>query len=291
MNVNPVLLKELKVKMRGWRAVGIITVYLAILALVAVFFLITTASDMYTSIINPELAVSSYTLLSIFQFALILFIVPALTAGAISGEREKQTLDLLLSTSMSPLSIIIGKLFASLSHIILLIVASLPIFSMIFMFGGISLVELLQLMGFYIATSIMIGSIGMFFSTYFRKTTVANVLTYGAVAFLTLGTLFLTLFYFEVILHSWNQNNLSYIMYINPVTGFSSVLLEQLGRGNFDFLIGLDYNNTKHFFMKPWMINIVIDMIFSAFLIWLSAMKLNPLKHKAVRRKTIKKSL
>ncbi len=278
MNINPVLLKELKVKMRGWRAVGIITVYLVILALVAVFFLITAASDMYTSIVNPELAMGSYTLLAIFQFALILFIVPALTAGAISGEREKQTLDLLLSTSMSPLSIITGKLFASLSHIILLIVASLPIFSMIFMFGGISLVELLQLLGFYIATSIMIGSIGIFFSTYFKRTTVANVLTYGAVAFLTLGTLFLTLFYLEVVLHSWDSSNVSYIMYANPITGFTSVLLEQLGRGNFDFLPGVYYNNTNNFLMKPWMINIVFDIGFSAFLVWLSAMKLNPLK-------------
>ena len=289
MNINPVLLKELKVKMRGWRAAGIITVYLGILALVAVFFLMTAASDIYTSIVNPELAMGSYSLLAIFQFALILFIVPALTAGAISGEREKQTLDLLLSTSMSTLSIIIGKLFASLSHIILLIVASLPIFSMIFMFGGISLVELLQLLGFYIATSIMIGSIGIFFSTYFKRTTVANVLTYGAVAFLTLGTIFLTLFYFEVVLHRWDRNVVSYIMYSNPITGFSSVLLEQLGRSGFDFLPGVYYNNTNNFLMIPWVINIAFDLVFSIFLIWLSAIKLNPLKHKGFRRKNTRK--
>lgn len=285
MNINPVLLKELKVKMRGWRAVGIVTVYLAILALVAVFFLITTDRDMYTSIVNPELAMGSYTLLAIFQFALILFIVPALTAGAISGEREKQTLDLLLSTSMSTISIIMGKLFASLSHIILLIVASLPIFSMVFMFGGISLVELIQLLGFYIATSIMIGSIGIYFSTYFKRTTVANVLTYGGVAFLTLGTIFLTLFYFQVILHKWDRNIVSYIMYANPITGFSSVLIEQLGSGGFDFLPGVYYDNTNHFLMKPWVINIAFDMVFSAFLVWLSAMKLNPLKKSGFKRK------
>ena len=113
MKINPVLLKELKVRMRGWKAAGIIALYLLALTAVAVFIIYTVFTDPYTSSIDPQVSIGAYTGLAVIQFILIMFIVPALTAGAISGEREKQTLDLVLCTRLRPISIITGKLFAS----------------------------------------------------------------------------------------------------------------------------------------------------------------------------------
>lgn len=280
MNINPVLLKELKVKMRGWRAAAIVSVYLAILAAVTVFLMIAASRDMYASIVDPNLTMNFYITLAIFQFAIIIFIIPALTTGAISGEREKQTLDLLLTTRLSTFSIIIGKLFASLSHILLLIVASLPIFSIIFMYGGISFFELIQLIGFYIVTAVMVGSIGIFFSTFFKKTTAANVMTYAVLAFMLVGTILLTLFYMEVILEKYDRNTVVQLMYINPATGFGSLIWEQIGRGEFDYLPGIYMKRNMSVLLKPWMVNIVFDLALSSLLIWLSAMKLNPIKRR-----------
>src|SRR5438093_9090140 len=69
-----------------------------------------------------------FLFLVIFQVVLLAFITPALTAGAISGERERQTLDLLFVTPIAPFSIIWGKLLASMSFVALLLIISYAVF-------------------------------------------------------------------------------------------------------------------------------------------------------------------
>jgi ABC-type transport system involved in multi-copper enzyme maturation permease subunit len=279
MNINPVLMKELKVRMRGWRAAGIIALYLVVLSLVAVFIIYSTFVDPYGSTIDPQISTGAYTGLAVIQFILIMFIVPALTAGAISGEREKQTLDLVLCTRLKPISIVTGKLFASTSQTLLLIVSSLPLFSMVFLFGGISMKEVLQLFAFYIITAITIGSIGIFFSTCLKRTTAATVLTYGMVAFLCIGTIFLGMFYLKIF-YNWDYDRFLPIFYTNPVGGFGSLLASQFGydSGGLGFIFGMNVGNTANGAkaIEPWLGNVIFDVIFSALMLTLSAMRINP---------------
>lgn len=289
MNINPVLLKEMKVKMRGWKAAGIIALYLMILALVAFFIMYTSFMNLYSSTVDPQISIGAYTGLAVIQFILIMFIVPALTAGAISGEREKQTLDLVLCTKLQPASIIVGKLFASTSQVILLIAASLPLFSTVFLFGGISLKEIIQLFGFYIITAITIGCIGIFFSTFLKKTTAATVFTYGAVAFLAFGTIFIGIFYIRIF-YQWNYQNYLPILYANPLAGFSSLLAQQFGyMGNgFNFIPGFyianpGVNPNMKMLMEPWLANVIFDAALSVVLLILSAIKINPMRKSPLR--------
>ena len=284
MRINPVLQKELKIRMRGWRSAGMIGIYLVFMALTASFIMIMSRESYYRITFDPELALGSYTGLAIMQFVLISFISPALTTGTISGEREKQTLDLLLCTPMTPLSIVIGKLFASISQIILLIIASLPIFSIVFFYGGISIKELLELFGFFIIVAITYGSIGIFFSSYFKRTTAANVLAYGTIAFLCFGTIFLTIFYIGIV-YNYDYRNFFPLLYMNPIIGFSSILWEQFGVGNVNLfpglIMGTSMTATKN--ISPWIVNLIFNIVLSAVLLFLSARKINPLKE---RRKT-----
>ena len=67
-----------------------------------------------------------------------MFIVPAVTASSISGERERQTLDLMLTTRMSAGQIVGGKLLSALSTLLLLILSSFPAVAMVFVYGGIT---------------------------------------------------------------------------------------------------------------------------------------------------------
>ncbi|HWQ29762.1 MAG TPA: ABC transporter permease subunit, partial [Negativicutes bacterium] len=276
MNINPVLMKELKVRMRGWRAAGIIALYLTVLSLVAVFIIYSTFVDHYGSTIDPQISTGAYTGLAVIQFVLIMFIVPALTAGAISGEREKQTLDLVLCTRLKPISIVTGKLFASTSQTLLLIISSLPLFSMVFLYGGISMREVLQLFAFYIITAITIGSIGIFFSTCLKRTTAATVLTYGMVAFLCIGTIFLGMFYLKIF-YNWDYDRFLPIFYTNPVGGFGSLLASQFGydSGGLGFIFGVNVGSTASGAktMAPWLGNVIFDVIFSAVLLVLSAIR------------------
>lgn len=284
MNINPVLLKELKVRMRGWKAAGIIALYLLILTLVALFIMYTTFMSPYSSNIDPQVSIGAYTGLAVIQFILIMFIVPALTAGAIAGEREKQTLDLVLCTKLRPISIITGKLFASTSQTLLLIFASLPLFSMVFLFGGISIKEITQLFGFYIVTAVTIGCIGIFFSTCLKKTTAATVFTYGTVAFLAFGTIFIGIFYIRIF-YQFNYQNFLPILYSNPLAGFSSLLAGQFGYygGGMNFIPGFYIVNPGQVpnmakTIDPWLGNVIFDAVLSVILLILSAIRINPVR-------------
>lgn len=293
MNVNPVLLKELKVRMRGWRAAGIIALYLLILSMVALFIIYTTFMNPYGSSIDPQVSVGAYTGLAVIQFILIMFIVPALTAGAIAGEREKQTLDLVLCTKLKPISIVMGKLFASTSQTLLLIVSSLPLFSLVFLFGGISIKEVIQLFGFYIITAITVGCIGIFFSTCLKRTTAATVFTYGTVALLCFGTIFLGVFYIRIF-YNWNYESFLPILYTNPIAGFGSLLAEQFGYsgGSMNIFPGMYLANPAQGTAKaiePWLANVIFDVILSAFLLAMSAIRINPVRKRIFPKLKLRK--
>jgi len=138
-----------------------------------------------SGIIDPQQSVILFALLSYVQLALILFITPGLTAGAISTEREKQTLSILLTSSQSSFQIIFGKMSSSIVFLLLLLIAGLPLYSLVFLFGGISPGQLLIIFAFLIVTMLAIASIGVMFSTLIRKTIISMITTYGAMLFLT----------------------------------------------------------------------------------------------------------
>jgi len=279
--INPVLLKEIKVKMRSWKAAGIIGGYLFILAAVALFITYANTNDMYASTINPQFSIGAYTGIAVIQFILILFIAPALTSGAIAGEREKQTLDLLLCTKLAPRSIVIGKLLASMSHILILIVASIPMFSIVFLYGGISVLEIAQLFGFYIVTAIMAGSVGIFFSTYVKRTIAATVLTYALGIFMCFGTIFVAVFYVRIF-YNFDYQNYFPLFYINPLAGFSSLLTAQFGGqygGILNMIPGLYMVNPYNYKgTAPWLINTYVNIGISVVMLFLASMKINPIR-------------
>jgi len=130
-----------------------------------------------------------FTFLILFQVALLAFITPALTAGAISGERERQTIDLLFVTPLPTFSIIWGKLLASMSFVVLLLILSVPIFSMVFLFGGIELDQVLHAFAVTGVTALTLGLVGLAFSSLFRRSLVSTVAAYGAAFMLMAGTL------------------------------------------------------------------------------------------------------
>lgn len=280
--VNPVLMKELKVKMRGWKAANLIGIYNLVLALLTIFIIKLTMNN-NMGIVSSQNIFMTYAFMVGAQFGLISLIAPALTAGAISGEREKQTLDILLSTTLSHWSIITGKLFASLSQVIILILSSIPTFSIIFLYGGIGVVELLQIFLFYIIMAITLGSIGIFFSTFVKKSTAANVLSYAFAVFLYLGTIFITIFYVQLVIMPTKlntpYNQTFWLIYFNPAVGLISLVANQFGQGVGQIFPGISLAKNQYGW-QLWQVNACIDMGMSALLLLLSAIKLNPAKNK-----------
>lgn len=206
--VNPVLNKEFKLRFRTFKSFLGILFYLLALAILIIGFVFIESLNNNQGYFKPDQSREMFMVLSVLQLALILFITPGLTAGVISSERERQTLNIMLTTTQSSTSIILSKLISSISFLLLLIIASLPLYSIVFLFGGISPGQVLVTIGFYTFTIITYGSLGVLFSTLIRKTIVSMVTTYGVTLFLAGGTAFLTL-----ILMQLNQG------FYNPTAG------------------------------------------------------------------------
>lgn len=169
MKLNPVYKKELKISVRSIRIPLIILVYNALLALFSLLVFHFTFADSYNRAIDYSEILVMYLFIVCIEFGLVLFVIPAFTASAISGERERQTLEILLTTTMKPHQIIVGKLFSSVSETLLLVISSFPVISIIFTVGGIRVKDLLILLFITIITAFFIGSIGIFFQQCLKE--------------------------------------------------------------------------------------------------------------------------
>lgn len=185
---NPIVAKDGISRMRTWRAPVAITLYLGLLGGFGYAFFVLAV------LLNPTAAVSAqiggyvFGAMAFFQLALLGLFAPAMGAGAISGERERQTLDVLLVSQVSPFGVVWGKLVASLAYLLLLIITSLPLFAAVFLFGGIDAQQFGLTMLITVMTGVTLGAISIFLSGIFRRTLSATVTAYGAAFALMLGT-------------------------------------------------------------------------------------------------------
>ncbi|MGE5701264.1 MAG: ABC transporter permease [Clostridia bacterium] len=186
---NPVLMNEMKLRMRTMRSPWMIFLYLLVLGgfSLTLVFMMTGSGSFY----RPNETRELFMMLSMLQLGMVCFVVPGLTAGSISGERERQTLPIMLTTNVSATKLILGKCMASLSFMTFLIIASLPLYTIVFLYGGVSPVQLVKVFGFYLVTMLGFGSIGMLLSTLLKRTGVATVITYAVVFVYTVGTMIL----------------------------------------------------------------------------------------------------
>lgn len=247
--INPVLNKEIKLRFRSFKNFLGIFLFLAICGAVCLAFIFIetqVSHDGFTAANSRNL----FILLSMGQLGLIIFITPGLTAGAISGEREKQTLNIMLTTQQSSTSIILSKLFSSILFLLLMLVASLPLYSIVFLYGGVSPQMVFIIFGYLLLTMLTIGSIGIMFSTVMKRTIIATITTYGIMLFLVVGTLILFVIVLQLILGfsqgptGVGQNNHNIIPYLililNPAVSMFSSL--ELNASTFGFQqLGTDW--------------------------------------------------
>lgn len=233
---NPVLFKELKLRFRSPKSFVGILFYLAAMCVFVFGFIFTTMNLTGVSYFRPTESMLLFTFLAFIQLGLVLFITPGLTAGAISSEREKQTLPILLTTSQSSLQIISGKLLSSIAFLMLLTVAGLPIYSLVFLFGGISPMDFVRIFFFLFVTLVAVGSIGILFSTLIRRTIVSMIATYGTMIFLSAVTGFLLIIVMQVTRFNFNGVGLPppsiighILASINPAVLFASILSPAMG--------------------------------------------------------------
>lgn len=224
IRLNAVLDKELRTRMRGWRAALIITAYLALLASISLIYL-GGANVPQSYGASAAVGQQLFMWLAGFQMALVIFITPSSTANAISGERQRQTLDLLLVTRLSSLSIVLGKLVAGLAFDILLVLCSVPLFSLVFLFGGVGPAQMASMFATFLATAVLLGSMALFISTIARRGGAAIVLSMLSTLGFTIGLGLLSLYFvFGSSSNGGQAASIPLPAYFDPILGFLAAL-------------------------------------------------------------------
>lgn len=198
--ITAIGVKELRGRMRGRRAFVSVTVYVMIVAGFAwMVGRILEESARSQFAFDPTYQSASigrgiFTALMLLQTLMISVLAPASTSGTISSEREKQTLDLLAVTPISSVAIVVGKLLSALTWVFVLILASIPVTALVFVYGGVAPDDVIRGYLVLFVTAIAFGALGTFFSSLVRRSGAATGLTFVAVLVATVGLSFIWVF-------------------------------------------------------------------------------------------------
>lgn len=193
--VNPVAVKELRASFRGFRYLLAHMVIVGLCALGMFFFLMVMILEFESSEIRTDVTWIGTQALHAAQgvhVVVLLMVVPAFAATALSTERERQTLDLMLATGLSPHQVVWGKFQSAMVQAGMLYVALVPVVSLCFLFGGVTAYQLganLLLLGFLASLLVMIA---LSVSAGSPSTARAVITTYVATGMIGAGLAVLT---------------------------------------------------------------------------------------------------
>lgn len=285
---NPVIVKEVHTRMRGYRAVLLLTAHLLILSLLVGLAYLFIRSSL-TTIGNLEerrtFGKAAFGLIVWLELVMISFVAPALTSGAISLERERQTFDLLRVTLLPARSLVWGKYISGLIFIFLLLFTSIPLQGPAFLIGGVQLQEILLASLMLAVTAVGFCALGMLLSSLIPRTLVSATLAYAITIFLVFGIPIIAIFIgtlYGTLISGSSTNQISpqtqglviaigwVVMSITPMASMVGTEVILLDQHNL-WLVEIPLTNgAKMFLPSPWLPYVVLYLLFSLAAIWLS---------------------
>ena len=177
--MNPLAVRELRVACRSWKLVIILTAYLLLQG--AIFSIWVYVQSNTKGMYEDPTSIGSglFITMSIVLVAIVMLVFPAFSSTAIASEHEKKSFDLLLLTPLSPWEIAIGKFFAAALQSSIFIIATIPLFAIASLFGGIVPSVFFSVLWVLILFSIFISFVGVYASSLVKKAIPAVLVTYA----------------------------------------------------------------------------------------------------------------
>ena len=295
IRLNPIVKKDLQVSARSMRISWGLFAYEGVLTLAFLLALLVIQEEtqrFYSSGNVYSYLVYLFPVVAIVQVCIVALIMPIITASSISGEKERQTFDIMLTTCMSPFSIVVGKVFSAVLRILFFVAGSLPIMGLSFVVGGLSWINLLYFLLSVVLLSIFAGSIGILCSSFCRKSIAAVILSF-VFYFVIFGATFLPLL-LMAIFGKGNVGEAMLPLLFNPIMFFEEVftfiMMGESLISEADFKLTDVGTITYHLAQgKVWMfVSAGCILLLSLLFMLLAAWKVNPM-HSSGGRKPRKK--
>ena len=124
LSVNPILKKDVLVNSRNSKMAMTITLINILFSFIVITIFLINRGEMYQAY-YANIA-SMFPVLAMCEIGIIGLIMPIITSTSVSGERERQTLDIMLTTPIKPFSIVAGKLLSAMVTTFMYVIATLP---------------------------------------------------------------------------------------------------------------------------------------------------------------------
>lgn len=173
---NPLLTREIRRRMRGrafsWSLIG----YLITLGGVSCLLMFASypwdadqmsARDLLVKI--GKIGTTLFTGMRVVEFIVAIMIAPMLTAGLATAEKEKDTFDFLRVTTLSSTTFVVGCLLTTACFLLLIFACTLPVLALTFIFGGVSMREIMSFNATLFMASMAISAWGVFNSTNYKR--------------------------------------------------------------------------------------------------------------------------
>jgi ABC-type transport system involved in multi-copper enzyme maturation permease subunit len=280
---NPVILKELRGRMRGRRAFVSLTMYIMLISLLIGSIYATAALSSPVTRFDPGyrqgMGKAIFSTVVMLEFLMISFIGPSLTAGAITAERERRTFDLLRTTPLTARALVLGKLGSACMYLLLLVVTGLPIQALAFLLGGVGFEEIVVSSLILVTNILFFCTLGLFCSSFTKRTLTANVTSYTLIL---LGGLGLGLAYFALAMYAspflntrnpMVENFVALVAWTLTATNpFSaSVVSEILLTTNQTLFFGKAPAGNIYI-ISPWILHIIFYWVLTAIMLFFSTL-------------------
>lgn len=159
--VNPIFMRVMSTSGRLVRHMWVRVGYLAVILIILTFIMLGELMQFRGQAALAQLGESLFRTVSLAQLVLILFLSPIYTAGAITQERDAQTFHVLLATPLSNLQIVLGSLLSRLFFILAILFSTLPLFALLYYFGGFELRDVVLSYGIAATSALLTGSVAV----------------------------------------------------------------------------------------------------------------------------------
>ncbi|MBN2588517.1 MAG: ABC transporter permease subunit [Sedimentisphaerales bacterium] len=200
---GPVFDKELRVSSRKRRNYVLRAAYILLMLIILLFIWAVVVDFRGSRILNVSRLAQAgkviVTYIVVFQFCASQIIAVVMLSNSISDEIYHKTLGMLMTTPITSMQIVIGKMFSKLLQLFLLLAISLPLLAIVRVFGGVPWSFITSSLCLTLTTVILVSSISLFYSIFCRRAHIVIIVTilsilclFALIPFLAATIFFLT---------------------------------------------------------------------------------------------------
>lgn len=233
---------------------GIISVIAIVVFFNVVSYIKVSNTKDYTALLQL------YLTLAMAECMIVVMITPFIAGSGISQERERGNLELFFAAGLPPRKVVSGKLLSCMNMMMVLLITSLPVFSLVFVYGGIQMRDLAAMIGILLVVALEAAALSILCSARARRPAHGVLLAYGANVLLLGGSVLIH--WAPKLLHQVSYGEqlgspiawYHYLLLANPVITFYGVLNLQAGSRSAIFdLINYQGNYRQNWVTQNWL--------------------------------------